>query len=347
MTAGMRALGLSALMVVATPGVTFDRDGDGRADPNVVDSIGCRLPSHWHWATGSGFDEDSSGLLFEGSAGCPRPLAGDIDGDGRADVTVVAELPDSGDLIWLTSPSAGGDHGGLVFGHEGDEAFFVDFDGDGLSDPLIYRRRPGHDTEWHYKLSSTGTYAMVLWGKGDNTEFPVLEDFDADGITDIGVARVLFGAVPETILYWIIRPSSGDHRNLNTLWFGPQPAPSELWGEVGDMIVAGNFVGSAHADVAVVRGEADGHLRWFVDDTVAGAPDLVLQWGDSATDVPVPADYDGDGLTDIAIWRQPAPDADGQFWIRRSSDGQLTLLTYGKSGRDLPPTTGVVVPTAL
>ncbi len=57
---------------------------------------------------------------------------------------------------------------------------------------------------------------------------------------------------------------------------------------------------------------------------------LALQWGIS-TDVPVAGDYDGDGKTDIAVWRS----SNGAWYVRKSSDGALISAAYGQNG-DIP-----------
>ena len=50
-----------------------------------------------------------------------------------------------------------------------------------------------------------------------------------------------------------------------------------------------------------------------------------------STDLPAAEDFDGDGKTDLAVYRQ----ATGTWLIRRSGSGQLQVTPFG-SGLDYP-----------
>lgn len=104
------------------------------------------------------------------------------------------------------------------------------------------------------------------------------------------------------------------------------------WGAPGDRPVPADYDGDGRADFAVFRpyeGAEEG--IWYIKRSSDGGV-VRQQWG-SATlgDVTVPADYDGDGKADVAVWRP----ADGAWYILRSSDGQVIYRQLGRSG-DVP-----------
>jgi hypothetical protein len=98
-----------------------------------------------------------------------------------------------------------------------------------------------------------------------------------------------------------------------------------------------DFDGDGRADIAVFRGVTG---EWIIRNSGnPGGPAQVIAWGCPVVsaavcdDVLVPADYDGDGIDDVAVYRFGT----GEWFIRRSSNGQLMAVAWGAPGLgDIP-----------
>lgn len=110
------------------------------------------------------------------------------------------------------------------------------------------------------------------------------------------------------------------------------------WGLATDVLVPADYDGDGTIDPAVWRAETG---VWYIRRTSDGKP-FYIKWGVTTVhptgelpDVPVPADYDGDGKADIAVWR---PDT-GDWFVLRSSlaydQAKAQVFRWGKLG-DVP-----------
>ena len=92
-----------------------------------------------------------------------------------------------------------------------------------------------------------------------------------------------------------------------------------------------DFDGDGKSDPTVVRnvgGGSGGQVGWFINTSSNGST-LWYNWGIS-TDFFVPADYDGDDKTDIAVWRSTST----EFYILQSQTNTLRRETFGQPGDD-------------
>jgi hypothetical protein len=91
------------------------------------------------------------------------------------------------------------------------------------------------------------------------------------------------------------------------------PSVAAQFGQPGDIPVRGDYDGDDRIDIAVYRPSTG---VWYIQPShhdcyaLGGCPFVSVQWGQDG-DVPVPGDYDGDGRTDIAVWRP----SNGMWWI--------------------------------
>lgn len=120
-----------------------------------------------------------------------------------------------------------------------------------------------------------------------------------------------------------------------------QEFPFKLDGSISGAPVAPrsrnvDFNGDNRTDFAIVRAPSVlAPSNWWIQ--LNGGGSSVVSWGLgtglSGGDVPTPADFDGDGRTDIAVWR-PGPATVAAFYILRSSDNTAQVQTFGQLGDD-------------
>ncbi|MBI1764036.1 MAG: VCBS repeat-containing protein, partial [Acidobacteria bacterium] len=178
---------------------------------------------------------------------------------------------------------------------------------DGKTDHAIWR---GQDSIWYIRKSSDGQAILDLWGANYAPYFdiPVPGDYDGDGKTDIAVFR-RSGT-------WFVKRSSDGSFLIQT------------HGQQDDIPVPADYDGDGKTDLAVFRPSAIAPTpNWLILNSSTNTV-TSIQWGAGYApyfDTPVPADYDGDGKADLAIWRG----ADSIWYIRKSSDGQFMLDLWG------------------
>jgi hypothetical protein len=165
-------------------------------------------------------------------------------------------------------------------------------------------------------MSAAIMFGLLVAGSVSATNRNPVADFDGDGKTDISVFRPSDGV-------WYISKSSGGFSFLQ-------------WGISTDMPVAGDYDGDGKTDLAVYRPGLDSsrkngsawHILRSLDNTY-----LARGWGVNAGfthDKPEPADYDGDGKTDITFYHMSdvvgAPSA---FNILQSSTDSGIIKGWG------------------
>jgi FG-GAP-like repeat len=134
-----------------------DMDGDGKGDLVVWRASEGR----WYWLTSStGFNYPNAQAVFWGSGRLGDvPKLGDLDGDGRSELTVWR--PTDGTWYWLTSKSGYNyaNQRGKAWGNQalGDVPLLGDLDGDGRADLTVWRASTG---TWFW-LTSMSDYEYV------------------------------------------------------------------------------------------------------------------------------------------------------------------------------------------
>ena len=288
-----------------------DLDGDGKSDIVLLaDSMNGSFQTRFSDGTGH-FTTPAS----YSSTGFPRVAAGDFNGDGKSDLAVSYYNPNSisfyinsgaGFLNAMPAASLTGLPGGQFL------LTTADFNHDSKTD-LIY-------------LNQTTNIVSIFINNGavsfTRTDYPVLAhssqartgDFNGDGKLDLIVGQYpgFSGGGRVTVL-------SGDGTGgfTNNVYRGPSLNRG----------TTGEFTGDNITDV----------LDIFYNNTT-GATSLDI-WVKSCNVLPNPkgiVDYDGDGSTDLAVWRP----SDGNWIIKQSSDGVTRTQQWGSGSLGDKPAPG-------
>jgi spore coat protein A, manganese oxidase len=279
-----------------------DYDADGRADYPIFRES----ENMWYiFTSGGNFVFQPWGLANEDFL-----TPGDYDGDNKGDIAVWRET--SG--LWFIINSATSTVSIVNWGVDGDVPVGRDYDGDGRTDFAVVRRTGGQMV-WFIMRSSDFSQSGAPFGL--STDFPAPGDYDGDLKFDLAVQRP--GATPtDQALFFVQRSTDG-------LMVVP-------WGVGKDLVVPGDYDDDGKTDVAIVREGTtfDSNLVWYIvkssDGQVLGAT-----FGVTGTDITAQGDYDGDGSTDIAVWRNST----GEYYILNSSTQAVSVLRWG-SPNDVP-----------
>ncbi|GBL03801.1 FG-GAP-like repeat-containing protein [Glaciecola sp. KUL10] len=274
-------------------------------------------------------DSESAPILLDGffTPFIKRNTLGDRNGDNKAELIVRDPI----NFMSFTKDIETQKIEKIRFGlNTNDIPLAGDFDGDGLTDVAV--RRPSIGT-WFARNSSGLNINSV---KGDRiqrvyfgvraTDIPTPGDFDGDGITDFAVRR-------SSDSTWYILNSSGTNYNS---YRGDKIQRIRFGLSKDDIPVQGDYDGDGITDIAIRRPSSH---TWYVLNSSGtnfnsqrGDKIQRVRFGLRADDIPVPADYDGDGITDFAVRRV----ADRSWYILQSSDGEIRRVRFGLSETDIP-----------
>ena len=212
------------------------------------------------------------GQIFTLRQASHEASAGDFDGDCKTDIAVYR--PSSGTWFILTSTSGFVDWLGYAWGVSTDVPVPGDYDGDGRIDVAVYRPSTGH---WFILKSSTTYTAWDTYQWGAPGDIPVPGDYDGDGRTDIAT----YWYLDEMNSGWRILQSSTGREFICRLRRRPRAS-----------LCRATMTATARRTRRLYDPSTGQWRIWR--STNPGWSEY--QWGTTG-DIPVPADYDGDGKT--------------------------------------------------
>lgn len=247
----------------------------------------------------------------------------DFDGDGKSDFVVVRN---EGDFqtgiykVWYIWQSRDG-YRAFRWGINGDQVAPGDYDGDGKTDVAIWRGQNFPDPIlvprfWIWN-SGSSNFTQVDFDNIFRVAGIMQQDYNGDGKTD-----------PAVLIGNVLEPPGSGRTNVFGKYSGTPGTVQFAIPPFSLPIRAGDMTGDGRSDY-VYFSYSTNPFAVNITNAATGASSNI-QFGRSV-DQFVRADFDGDGIGDLVIWRS----SDGNWWWIRSSDNTVRVANWGISG-DIP-----------
>ena len=290
--------------------VPADYNGDGAVDVAVYR----RASNFW-------FVRNQFAVRFGDRGDLPVP--GDYDGDGNADVAVYS--PSTGFWHVRNQPS-------VHLGGAGFRPVPGDYNNDGITDVAVYEMASGVWSVLNQFAARFGDIGDLPVPRPLRTLNRALSDFDGDGTTNVGMYRPSTGQ-------WLVRASRRCSSATPATVRSPPTTTataSSTWRSTGRRPACGSCEISLQCSSAIrptsrspptttatvwLTSPSTGHRRERGTSATCSRSSSAIP-----TDVPMPGDYNGDGITDIAVYRPST----GTWYVRN-----VLAVQFGNPG-DVP-----------
>ncbi len=250
-----------------------DYDGDGQTDFALYDAASAKFSVRLSTRL---YDL----LTYNFTIGGPgyRLVTADFDGDGLADPAAYQACTGQWQIALSRYNYDIATFSGLI-DVAGCLPSAADYDGDGLADPTVYK---DGTAEWRLRMSKNA-YATILKTMGGEGSMAASADYNGDGTAEMATYQ----------------PSTGTWKVM----FGASVVTLVSFGGQAYVPAVADYDGDGCADPAIyepgtgrLRIKLSAYSSWEYDSAAYGV------FLGSGRCIPVPADYDGDGTDDPAIY---------------------------------------------